>query len=244
MVSIPSFYDPSQHHDACGVGFISDRSGRSSHRLLKIAVNCLHGLDHRGAKSADGTGDGAGLMTRIPYRLIEHDLSGRGITPPPRDSLGVVMVFLPTRETDSSRKLLHSALEAEGLAVAAWRRVPVGATSLSDTARAGMPIIEQVIVDGSGVGDVDELDRRLLLARKAAERNAIAANAIGFSVPSASAQTVVYKGLFTASTIEQFYWDLADPMFETDFAIFHQRYSTNTFPSWSLAQPFRVLAHN
>ncbi len=235
-------YDPAHHHDACGVGFIADRQGQVSHRLLRRAVTCLHGLDHRGAKSADGTGDGAGLMTRIPRRLLEHHLHANRITAPAR--IGVVMTFLPADTAEECREVLERSVAAEGLRVVGWRQVPIGPTVLSEAARNNMPLIEQAIVDASGSKGFsdEEAERRIFLARKATELALVDTPA--FSMPSASCRTVVYKGLFTASNIEKFYWDLVDPLFETDFAIFHQRYSTNTSPSWSLSQPFRMVAHN
>ncbi|MDK1016292.1 MAG: glutamate synthase large subunit [Actinomycetota bacterium] len=235
-------YDPLQHHDACGVGFIADRSTIASHRIVRLGVQCLHALDHRGARSADGTGDGSGMMTRVPYRLIERELVARGIKPPPRDRLGLVMTFLPRGGVDETKQIVEDALNANEVTLLMWRTVPTGPNILSETATASLPIIEQAIVSGSSLFQSQEdFERALFLARKQIER---ADNIEGFAVVSASARTVVYKGLFTADTIEQFYWDLRDPMYESDFVIFHQRYSTNTSPSWELAQPFRMLAHN
>jgi glutamate synthase (ferredoxin) len=242
---IPTYplYDATDVRDACGVGFISSRRAEASHRLVRLAVLCLHNLDHRGAKSADGTGDGAGMMTRIPYRVIERELASADIESPPRMALGLVMAFFPIGGVDESRRVIADALQAEGIRLLRWRSVPVGPMVLSETARSSMPIVEQAIVASPPeVRDPEEFERRLFLARKAA--SAAAAGIDGFHIASASSRVVVYKGLFTASRIEGFYWDLDDPMFETDFAIFHQRYSTNSFPAWGLAQPFRMLAHN
>ncbi len=235
-------YDDLTHHDACGVGFIADRSGAASHRTVRLGVECLHNLDHRGARSADGTGDGAGVMTRIPYRLIERDLLTNGYLLPAGHELGVVVTFLPHEGAEAARALTERCLAARNIPVVMWRPVPVDSHVLSPTARASMPMIEQAIVawDGSR-GDLDAFERTLFLARKDIERE----SAIGdFSVVSSSARTIVYKGLFTADSIEGFYWDLRDPLYESDFVIFHQRYSTNTKPAWALAQPFRMLAHN
>ncbi|MBT8217881.1 MAG: glutamate synthase large subunit [Acidimicrobiia bacterium] len=238
-------YDPASERDACGVGFIADRSLRASHRMLRYAVRCLVNLDHRGAISVDGTGDGAGLLTQVPYRLLARELEVRDIVPPSPGWLGVVVVFLPADDPGPARSLVDAALAHEGLKVLHWRTVPVDPAVLGDAARASMPRIEQVLIDaGPDVSDVDDLERRLFLARKAAERTARAGALEGFSIPSSSARTVVYKGLFTARHIEDFYRDFVDPSFETAYAIFHQRYSTNTDPSWGRAQPFRMLAHN
>ena len=230
-------FDDRFERDACGVGFIAARSLEPSYRLTRLAVECLKRLDHRGARAADGTGDGAGLMTQIPYRLIERELATRGLEVE-RESLGIVMCFIPALDAAVSRNVVGEALEAEGLRLLYWRAVPIDPSVLGEHARAVLPLIEQAVV----AGDFDdvEMERRLFFARKRMERNANP----GFSVPSASGRTVVYKGLFTASRVADFYWDLRDPDYETAFAIFHQRFSTNTFPSWSNAQPFRTLAHN
>ncbi len=238
-------FDPSLDHDACGVGFIADRSTRRTHRLLRTAVLCLRNLDHRGAHAADGTGDGAGIMTRLPYELLHRELSVRGIAPPPPGRLGVIMAFLPKGETEACRKAVEKAVAEEGLELLAWRPVPVGPKALGDLALATMPRIDQALVAaGPGVADEDEFERRLLLARKCADRGIDELGIEDFSIPSASCRTVVYKGLFTARNIDGFYWDLTDPAYRTDFAVFHQRYSTNTVPSWDRAQPNRLLAHN
>ena len=228
---------PPIEHDACGVGFIASLDREPSYRITRLAVECLERLDHRGARAADGTGDGAGLLTQIPRRLIDRELRRHGVEVEP-ERLGVVMCFLPPLDAQSARSLLTEALEREGLSVLFWRSVPIDPAVLGDHARAELPLIEQAVVSGEMEGE--ELERALFLARKSAEK----AGMPGFSIPSASGRTVVYKGLFTASHIADFYWDLRDPDFDTSFAIFHQRYSTNTFPSWANAQPYRVLAHN
>lgn len=231
------FIDPGIEHDACGVGFIAAKDGTPSYRLTRLAVDCLRRLDHRGARAADGTGDGAGLLTQIPFRLIQRELAGHDITLE-RNRIGVVMCFLPPMAAAESRSIVSEALEAEDLRVVLWRSVPYDPAVLGDHARQTLPLIEQALVTGEVEGL--ELERRFYLARKRIEREANP----GLSIASASSLTVVYKGLFTASRISNFYWDLRDPDFETAFGIFHQRYSTNTFPSWDNAQPFRVLAHN
>jgi glutamate synthase domain-containing protein 2/glutamate synthase domain-containing protein 1/glutamate synthase domain-containing protein 3 len=238
-------YDPAEFRDACGVGFIADRRSRRSHRLTRLALDCLHNLDHRGAKAADGTGDGAGVMTRIPHRILARDLRARGFDVPDVGRLGVMMVFLAREQTDACRKAVELAVAREGLDFLMWRQVPVGPIALSEAARASMPIIEQALIAApASVRDGDEFERALFLVRKNAQHSAAARESDDFFVVSSSSRTIVYKGLFTASHIERFYWDLGDPTFETDFAIFHQRYSTNTSPTWAMAQPFRTLAHN
>ena len=237
MADIHPLLDPGYDRDACGVGFIASRNRVPSYRLTRLAVECLRRLDHRGAQAADGTGDGAGLLTQIPYRLLERELGARGLSVDPTQ-LGVVMCFLPPVDPAVSRTVVTRAVEAEGLELVFWRSVPIDPSVLGEHAAAVLPLIEQAVVIGPT--SATEFERALYLARKRMER----ADERWFSVPSASSKTVVYKGLFTASNVADFYWDLRDPDFETAFAVFHQRYSTNTFPSWDNAQPFRTLAHN
>ncbi len=235
-------YDPSYEHDACGVGFIVARDREPSYRMTRLAVECLQRLDHRGAKAADGTGDGAGLLTQVPYRLLARDLAARGVTPPAPGRLGVLMVFLPQERTDRARGIVAESLVQEGFEFLGWRRVPIDPGVLSRRAVESLPVIEQALVRPDDDLDSDGIERALYLARKRAERHT--GEFEHFSISSSSARTVVYKGLFTAAHIADFFWDLGDPDFETTFAIFHQRYSTNTFPSWEIAQPFRAIAHN
>jgi glutamate synthase (ferredoxin) len=226
-----------REHDACGVGFIAAKDRSPSFRMTRLAVECLQRLDHRGARAADGTGDGAGLLTQLPHRLLARELRARGKEIDP-DQIGVVMCFLPPEDAATSRSVVSEALEDEGIRLILWRSVPIDPSVLGEHAREVLPLIEQAVVTSDMAGR--EFERALFLARKRMERNGNR----GFSVPSASSRTIVYKGLFTASRIAEFYWDLRDPAFETAFAIFHQRFSTNTFPSWDNAQPFRALAHN
>lgn len=233
-------YDPRFEHDACGVGFIASRDLRASYRLTRLAVECLVRLEHRGAKAADGTGDGAGILTQIPHRLLARELAIRGISAPPIGRLGVMATFLDPQRAELDRRLIEAAIDGEGLRLLSNRSVPVHPAVLSRRARESMPSIEQVLVEAPLDMSEEEFERRMFLARKVVEGRLTS----GTRIISSSARTVVYKGLFTASRMTDFYWDLADADFETAFAIFHQRYSTNTFPSWEIAQPFRVLAHN
>src|SRR5690554_1186480 len=193
-----------KEHDACGVGFIAARDLQPTYHLTRLAVECLNRLDHRGAKTADGTGDGAGLMTQIPTRLIARELAARGKEVDP-SRLGVVVCFLPPEDAATCRSLVAESLEAEDIELIMWRSVPCDPSVLGDYARDVLPIIEQAIVTAEVAGD--ELERALFLARKRMEREAPA----GFAAPSASSRVVVYKGLFTASRIADFYWDLRDP---------------------------------
>ncbi|MGH8926138.1 MAG: glutamate synthase large subunit [Acidimicrobiia bacterium] len=236
----PPLYDPRFEHDACGVGFVAARDLKPSYRLTKLAVECLGRLEHRGAIAADGTGDGCGLLTQVPHRLLARELETRQITPPRPGRLGVLSLFLSPTELELSRSIITEAIEGEGLQHLVFRPVPIHPGVLSRRALELLPMVEQALVAAPREIDDTDFERRLFLARKRAERKLPE----GTSVVSSSARTVVYKGLFLPRHIADFYWDLADVDFETAFAIFHQRYSTNTFPSWEIAQPFRVLAHN
>ena len=226
-----------RHHDSCGVGFIAARDRRSSRQVVDHAIEALRRLDHRGAQAVDGTGDGAGMLVPIPREFFAQVLNRAGVDVDEDKTLGIVSCFF-TGDFSDSRRLVDESLAQEGLAVALWRPVPQDSSYLGGHAREKAPVIEQAIVvsrDGP-----DDLDDRLFLVRKKVER--LAGDEI--SIPSASARTVVYKGLFTAKHIADFYPDLRDDTFKASFAMFHQRFSTNTFPSWQNAQPFRTLAHN
>ncbi len=177
------------------------------------------------------------MLTQIPYRLMARELAAQGRLAPPPGQLGVIVAFLP-HEAEPGRAIIEQAVVQEGLGFLGWRVVPIDPGVLSKRARTSMPRIEQALVQADE--ESEALERRLLLTRKRIER----AGLPGLVIPSASGRTIVYKGLFTARHIADFYWDLRDPDYETAFAIFHQRYSTNTFPSWEIAQPFRTLAHN
>lgn len=241
-----TLYDPSLEHDECGTGFVADVLGRSSHRIVEMAIESVVNLTHRGAVAADAkTGDGAGILTTLPRRLlaIEAARAGKSVD---ADRLAVGMLFLPTAEAEQKRSLeiVTAALATEGLDVAFWRDVPVDPACLGDKAFATRPSIKQVIIERPSGVDALPFERTLYRARKKIERAAHEAGLADFYVASFSARTVVYKGLFVAPQLRQFYLDLQNPNYESPLALFHQRYSTNTFPNWKLAQPFRRLAHN
>jgi glutamate synthase domain-containing protein 2/glutamate synthase domain-containing protein 1/glutamate synthase domain-containing protein 3 len=208
-----------------------------------MAIECLGRLEHRGARAADGTGDGAGILTQIPYRLLARELEIRRIQPPPPGRLGVMVCFLRASspdQADRARLAISEAIHSEGMAALSIRTVPVDTGVLGRRALDSLPLIEQVLVAGPEGCEGLDFERRLFLARKRIERSGLP----GIDIVSSSGRTLVYKGLFHASNIADFYWDLVDPDYETAFAIFHQRYSTNTLPSWEIAQPFRTLGHN
>ena len=238
-------YDPASEHDACGVGFIAKIDGTRSHDVLTRALAALKCLAHRGAIDADAvTGDGAGVLTQIPREIFRAHLEERKKTPPPDDDLAVGMLFLPRGELAQAhaRKVFIEAVKEEGLAFLAWREVPVELDILGRKAVDSMPAISQALVArAAGVPD-EEFERKLYLAQKVAERRCADARLDGFYVCSFSSKTIVYKGLLNAPQVRRFFPDLRSPAYRTAFAVFHQRYSTNTFPTWHLAQPFRMLA--
>jgi glutamate synthase (NADPH/NADH) large chain/glutamate synthase (ferredoxin) len=232
---LPGHLDPWRERDACGVGFVARADGRRSADILAMALTAVARLAHRGAASNDKSGDGAGLLTQIPHRLL-------GVGPAERVALG--MFFLPPKETDAAVDLIESALVTLGMSVLGWRVVPVDSSVLAPLAAANQPAIRQIFVGPpSGPLDAAAWERKLYLARRVIERRAAAAG-LDLFVCSLSCRTVVYKALLVGTELGAFYADLRSPLYETATAVFHQRYSTNTLPSWPLAQPFRMLAHN
>jgi glutamate synthase (NADPH/NADH) large chain/glutamate synthase (ferredoxin) len=245
---IPSpLYNSEQEHDACGVGFIAKSSGERSHDVVERAIAALKSLAHRGAIDADAiTGDGAGLLTQIPHELLRESLEKAG-KPLFRDAdLGVGMIFLPRDDYAAAhcKKIVEAAVRAECLAFLGWREVPTDDTCLGRKALETKPLIVQALVARKDDASDDEFERKLFLAQKAAERKSFDAGVEGFYICSFSSRTVVYKGLLNAPQVRKFFHDLKSPKFKSAFAIFHQRYSTNTFPTWHLAHPFRMMAHN
>jgi glutamate synthase (ferredoxin) len=235
-------YDPLDEHDACGVGFVADVSGRATHQIVESALEALCNLTHRGAIDADGrTGDGAGLLTQLPLRFFRREAERLGQRS--EDELAVGMFFLPRDEGAAAlcRQITSQITESYGLALLGWRQVPVDENELGSKALATAPRIEQLLVARGRVAK-SEFETTLYRVRREVEQQT--SEIEGFYVPSFSSRTVVYKGLFVGSQLGPFYPDLSEPDFEAALAVFHQRYSTNTFPNWSLAQPFRLLAHN
>ncbi len=240
-------YDPAFEHDACGTGFIANVAGQRDHRVVARALEALANLAHRGAMDAAAeSSDGVGVLTQIPHRLLARWLAERGEPAAPMGSLVVGMVFLPRAERDASaaRDIILGALARRGLPALGWRALPINSDALGAAAALTCPRIEQIVARKPDDLSADACERLLFRARKEAERALLAAGLGGVYIASLSCRTIVYKGLLTAVTLAQFYPDLADPEYESALALFHQRYSTNTFPSWRLAQPMRLLAHN
>src|SRR5579862_9153016 len=248
-------YDPQNEHDACGVGFVANIKGKKSHDIITRGLRILVNLDHRGAVGADPLmGDGAGCMIQMPDRLLRHWAAGRGIELPAPGRYAVAMCFLPMEERARAYAVQHFEhyVYAEGQSVLAWRDVGVDTTGLGAAVIESMPWIAQAIVAASPeIPDQDAFERKILTIRKQilnrvgalSERHGLPA--LGdLYIPSFSTRTMVYKGLLLAPQVESFYADLRDPLCISALALVHQRFSTNTFPSWRLAHPYRFICHN
>ncbi len=248
----PSLYEPSFEHDACGFGFVCDVRGRPSHAIVADALRVLVNLEHRGASGSErATGDGAGLTVQLPRRFLERAADAAGADLSGAAGWAAGMLFLPRDGVSRAgcESAVERTLEAEGLDVAGWRDVPVSdAAGLGETARSSQPVIRQVFVRRPpGVGPGLPFERRLYVARRLIEK-AVARSALpgrgDFYVASLSARTIVYKGMLNASQLARFYPDVGEPDFESAIAMVHSRFSTNTFPSWSRAHPYRYISHN
>ncbi len=241
-------YDPANEHDACGVGFLARIDGRPCHAIVADAVKVLCNLLHRGAVGGDqSTGDGAGILTQIPDALFRRELALRGVVLPEMGSYGVAMLFMPRDEAARTACLsaVVSVARDEGLEFLGWRDVPTDDGVLGAQAFAARPVVMQAFLDGRGLRGT-ELERRCYLVRKQIQRRvqSLTPPSSGFYVASLSCRTIVYKGMLMGGQVSGFYRDLQDEAYTSAVAVVHQRYSTNTFPSWELAQPFRFLAHN
>ncbi len=242
-------YDPRWEHDACGIGAVVNISGLRDHAVVEHGKQVLLNLMHRGAAGADeSTGDGAGILLQVPHEFFAAETDRLGFPLPTLGGYGVAMLFLPQDPAvrRQCEEVLTAAVAKEELRVLGWRDVPAENRCLGQLARDAEPMVRQMFVAGDGL-EGEELERRLFLARKRAERRV--AELLGpageaFYVPSMSCRTICYKGMFLAPQLFAYYPDLADPRIKTALAIVHQRYSTNTFPSCALAQPFRMIAHN
>lgn len=237
-------YDPAYDRDACGLAMVATLRGTPGHDIVEKALEALRNLEHRGAVGSDaGTGDGAGIITQIPHAFFSEVA---GFALPAKGSYAVGMGFLPldALERDREKAAIEKIAQEEGLQVLGWREVPHRPEVIGDQARSAMPAFEQLFVSSAttnahgGVPTGVELDRQTFRLRKRAERE------LGSYFPSLSSRTLVYKGMVTTLQLEPFFPDLSDERFQSTLALVHSRYSTNTFPSWPLAQPFRLIAHN
>ena len=245
-------YDPANEHDACGVGFVAHMKGVKSHSIVEQGLLILKNINHRGAVGADPLqGDGAGILIQIPDQLYRDDMIQQGVMLPAPGEYGVGMIFLP--QEAASRKAceeeIERAVRAEGQVILGWRDVPVDTSCpMSPTVKATEPVIRQIFVGrGKDVLVTDALERKLYIIRKRSSKaikNLNLRHCHEFYIPSFSARTVVYKGLLLADQVGIYFRDLADARCISALAMVHQRFSTNTFPSWDLAHPFRMIAHN
>jgi glutamate synthase (NADPH/NADH) large chain len=245
-------YAPEHEHDACGVGFVAHIKGQKAHAIVQQGLRILENLDHRGAVGADALmGDGAGILIQIPDEFYRAEMAARGIELPAPGEYGVGMIFLPKEHASrlACEQELERAIRAEGQVLLGWRDVPVDRDMpMSPTVRTKEPVIRQVFIGrGPDVIVPDALERKLYVIRKTASA-AIQALRLThgreYYVPSMSCRTVIYKGLLLATQVGQYYLDLADPRTVSALALVHQRFSTNTFPEWPLAHPYRMVAHN
>ncbi|HET6377690.1 MAG TPA: glutamate synthase large subunit [Methylocella sp.] len=244
-------YSPCREHDACGVGFAADMHNRKSHDLITMGLEILRNLDHRGAVGADPkAGDGCGMLVQIPHRFFAAKAGALGIMLPPPGEYAVGALFLP-RDAEG-RRIVESIIETmtaeEGLVFLGWRDTPVDSSCLGETVKATEPVSRQIFIrPGPQIADQTAFERRLYILRKVISNAVRALNdprTAGFYPVSLSSRTIVYKGLLLATKLGKYYKDLNDPFFESALCLVHQRFSTNTFPTWSLAHPYRLVAHN
>ena len=245
-------YDPAAEHDACGVGFVAHIKGAKSHSIIEQGLKILENLDHRGAVGADELmGDGAGILIQLPDEFYRAEMAAQGVHLPPLGEYGVGMIFLPKEHASrlACEHELERAVKAEGQVLLGWREVPIDRDMpMSPTVRAKEPVIRQIFIGrGADVIVPDALERKLYIIRKtasAAIQKLKLTHSREYYVPSMSCRTVIYKGLLLATQVGQYYRDLADPRAVSALALVHQRFSTNTFPEWPLAHPYRMVAHN
>ena len=242
-------YDPRLEHDACGIGFVANIKGKPSHSIVDQGVEVLVNLTHRGACGCDPeTGDGAGLLLQIPHGFFAKKAASHGFALPPAGEYGVGMVFVDPRENEgrAARQMVEEAAQAEGFRALAWRRVPTNSGAIGWLARESEPHVYQVFLGQAGESPLtgDALERKLYILRKRTEQEARRRQLARYYPATMSARTICYKGLLLAPQIFGYYPDLGDSDFETAIALIHQRFSTNTFPTWERAHPFRYLAHN
>ncbi len=244
-------YDPKFEHDACGIGFVVNIKGKKSHEIVEQALTVLQNLDHRGACGCEeNTGDGAGILMQIPHDFLQHVCEGLGFQLPKPGQYGVGMIFLPPdrEQRHQCEEMLEEIITSEGQQVLGWRSVPTDNMYLGETAKSCEPSIRQIFIGRSAaIQDDMAFERKLYVIRRRAE-NAIRYKGVAggqyFYLPSLSCKTIIYKGMLTPRQVITFYPDLSDPEVETAIAVIHSRFSTNTFPSWERAHPYRYLIHN
>ena len=244
-------YDPAYEHDACGVGFVVDMKGRRSHNIVEQALTVLRNLMHRGACGCEeNTGDGAGILIQMPHAFLKRECGKLGITLPEPGHYGTGLIFLPREAAEARRcqDMFADIVREEGQTLLGWRDVPVDHASLGPTACSAEPGFKQIFIGRApGIADDQAFERKLYVIRKRIEHaiwNSDLKEHSLFYIPSLSARTLIYKGMLTPTQVEPMFPDLADPAVESALALVHSRFSTNTFPSWPLAHPYRYIAHN
>lgn len=244
-------YDPAYEHDSCGVGFLCDIKGKKSNELVKQSIEALRRLTHRGATGADPkTGDGAGILLQIPHKFYEAECGKISINLPHPGFYGTGIIFFPTdkKEREFCKEIFKKVVESNGQRLLGYRTVPVDNADIGETARLTEPFIEQIFIEkGIGNEELFDFERKLYVIRKEIEtlvRNSQLKQKSFFYITNISSRTIIYKGLLMPGQVENFFIDLKNPEIKSALCLFHSRYSTNTFPTWDLAQPFRFLAHN
>lgn len=247
-------YHPRFERDACGVGFITSIQGEKSHQIIWNSIQILKNMEHRGAAGADPkVGDGAGILTQIPHKFFKQELQKKSIELPDNIDYGVGMIFMPKNKKSikTCQTIVNEIVEAEQQHVIEWREVPVENSCLSKSMLKLEPAIYQVFIksefDGHSKSDLSAFERKLYIIRRLIEKAVLESKISGkksFYISSLSSSTIIYKGMFLAYQLEQYYPDLNEVNYESAMALVHQRFSTNTFPTWGLAQPFRFIAHN
>jgi len=251
-LAVGGLYDPANEHDACGVGFVAHIKGQKAHSIVEQGLKILENLDHRGAVGADALmGDGAGILIQIPDEFFRAEMAVQGVKLPPPGEYGVGMIFLPKERASrlACEQAVERAIKAEGQVLLGWRDVPVDADMpMSPTVRKTEPVIRQVFIGrGADVIVPDALERKLYVIRKTASAAIMKlklTHSREYYVPSMSCRTIIYKGLLLADQVGTYYLDLQDVRCTSALALVHQRFSTNTFPEWPLAHPYRMVAHN
>ncbi len=244
-------YDPRHEHDACGVGFVAHIKGKQSHAMLRQGLQILENLTHRGAVGADPlAGDGAGILIQVPDAFLRQSCATLGVKLPAAGEYGVGMLFLPRAAAARAacEQVIAEKIAAEGQTLLGWRDVPVDNTSLGESVKAAEPLVRQVFIGrGTNCPDGDSFERKLFVIRKTVEhavRKLPHEQGQDFYIPSFSARTIVYKGMLLANQVGKYYLDLQDERMVSALALVHQRFSTNTFPTWDRAHPYRMIAHN
>ncbi|MBW7458955.1 glutamate synthase subunit alpha, partial [Paenibacillus sepulcri] len=244
-------YDPQLEKDACGMGFVANIKGKKSHTIIQQALTVLENMEHRGGQGSEpNTGDGAGIMLQIPHAFFARELKGQGIELPANGEYAVGMLFLSQDEAlrSTHERELESIIREEGQTLIGWRTVPTNDGKLGESAKSVKPFVRQVFI-GRSADIQDELafERKIYVIRKRSEhaiRYSGAEGADTYYIPSMSSKKIVYKGMLTTEQVRSFYLELNDEAVETAIALVHSRFSTNTFPSWERAHPYRYMIHN